>query len=107
MKTILLTLFILIFPSLATAQTHRHIKIEQTSAENFTDTQKENLNTQCEAVCGSGYFYDRPGAKNNGHEIVCTKYLLKCGYSCTVGWNIRYLVGGTDFTCQEAKQKLP
>jgi hypothetical protein len=68
------------------------------------DDVQNNLDTQCVAICGEGYFYDRPGAKNNGKELVCTKYPLDCGYKCTIGWDIRYLVGGTNFTCQEAQQ---
>lgn len=62
-------------------------------------------NDNCIKYCGEGYFYDRPGEKNNGQELVCTKYPLKCGYSCTYGWNIRYLVEGTNYTCQEALQR--
>ena len=62
-------------------------------------------NEDCIKYCGEGYFYDRPGAKNNGQELVCTKYPLKCGYSCTRGWKFRYLVNNTNYTCQEAQQK--
>ncbi len=66
--------------------------------------QKAIYNENCERLCGSGYFYDRPGAKRNGRELVCTKYPLSCGYECTIGWAFRYLVDGTDYTCQEAIQ---
>ena len=69
------------------------------------DTTKTLLNNNCVKYCGEGYFYDRKGDKNNGAELVCTKYPLKCGYGCTHGWNFRYLVGGTNYTCQEAQQQ--
>ena len=65
---------------------------------------KTQLNSDCVQYCGEGYFYDRKGSKNNGQELVCTKYPLKCGYKCTHGWNFRYLVSNTNYTCQEAKQ---
>lgn len=59
---------------------------------------------ECKEHCGRGYFYDRPGSKNNGQEIVCTKYPLSCGYNCTYSWSIKYLVNGTNYTCQKARQ---
>lgn len=59
---------------------------------------------ECKEHCGRGYFYTRPGEKNNGQEIVCTKYPLKCGYNCTYGWSIKPLVKGTNYTCQKARQ---
>ena len=58
----------------------------------------------CPSICGSGFVYDRPGAKNGGKELVCTYYPLSCGYACTEGWDIRYLVNGTNYTCQRALQ---
>ena len=67
-----------------------------------TETDKE---TDCIRYCGSGFIYDRPGAKNNGQELVCTKYPLDCGYGCTTGWDIDYLVQGTNYTCQTAIQE--
>ena len=66
--------------------------------------EKEILNKNCVKLCGDGYFYDRPGAKRNGAEIVCTRYPLPCNYACTIGWNFQYLIDGTDYTCQEAIQ---
>lgn len=75
------------------------------SNASYDEEIKNNLNAQCAAICGDGYFFDRTGAKNNGRELVCTHYPLKCGYKCTVGWNIRYLVNSTNFTCQEAQQR--
>ncbi len=60
----------------------------------------------CIKYCGEGYFYDRPGNKNDGNELVCTKYPLDCRYDCTYGWNFEYLVQGTNYTCQEARQSL-
>ena len=68
---------------------------------------KEELNNNCVELCGQGYFYDRPGAKRGGREIVCTRYKLGCGYGCTIGWNFEYLVRGTDYTCQDAIQFNP
>ena len=65
---------------------------------------KEKLNLDCERLCGQRFFYDRPGAKRNGKELVCTRYKLSCGYKCTIGWDIRYLVEGTNYTCQDAIQ---
>ena len=62
-------------------------------------------NADCVRLCGSGFYYDRPGEKNNGQELVCTKYPKSCGYDCTTGWDIQYLVQGTDYTCQTAIQK--
>ena len=102
MKTYVLSVLILIFPHIAIAQTSNHIKITEDKHPVAEDDYKENLDTQCRAICGEGYVYDRPGAKRNGKEKVCTKYPADCGYSCTTGWNFRYLAGGTDFTCQEA-----
>ena len=61
-------------------------------------------NTQCKNLCGSGFYYDRPGAKNGGKERVCTYYPQSCGYKCTSAWDIRYLVNGTNYTCQRALQ---
>ena len=62
-------------------------------------------NADCVRLCGSGFYYDRPGEKNNGQELVCTKYPKSCGYDCTTGWDIQYLVQGTNYTCQTAIQK--
>ena len=67
--------------------------------------EKAERDADCVRLCGQGYYYDRPGAKNNGQELVCTKYPLPCGYGCTVGWKFRYLVNGTNYTCQEAIQQ--
>lgn len=67
---------------------------------------KEFHNQKCIELCGDGFYYDRTGAKRGGEERVCTKYPLKCGYSCTVGWNFRYLINQTNYTCQEARQKV-
>jgi len=61
-------------------------------------------NADCVRLCGSGFYYDRPGEKNNGQELVCTKYPKSCGYDCTTGWDIQYLVQGTNYTCQTAIQ---
>ncbi|MBR6409438.1 MAG: hypothetical protein IKS23_04285 [Alphaproteobacteria bacterium] len=69
--------------------------------------QKDIHNQMCSNLCGSGYFYDRPGAKRNGQELVCTKYPLSCGYKCTIGWTFKYLINGTNYTCQEAIQFEP
>lgn len=104
-RNLVLILFVLFAPYISYAQTSKHINIvQEQDGYNFLPNLKENLNKQCAALCGNGYFYDRPGAKNNGKELVCTKYPLDCGYNCTIGWNFRYLVGGTNFTCQEAVQ---
>ncbi len=65
---------------------------------------RQQKDMDCTKYCGEGYSYDRPGAKNNGQELVCTKYPLKCGYNCTRGWKFRYLVNNTNYTCQEAQQ---
>ena len=64
----------------------------------------EDKDTGCLLNCGDGFVYDRPGAKNNGQELVCTKYPKSCGYGCTTGWDIKYLVNGTNYTCQTAIQ---
>ena len=69
------------------------------------EVKKLDHNANCEKYCGKGYFFDRKGHKNNGQELVCTKYKFKCGYSCTIGWNIKPLVKGTNYTCQKARQK--
>lgn len=104
-KNFILILFVLFTPYISEAQTSKHINIVQKQDEdNFLPSLNENLDKQCVALCGDGYFYDRPGARNNGKEFVCTKYPLDCGYKCTTGWKFRYLVGGTNFTCQEAVQ---
>ena len=66
--------------------------------------EKARLTKDCEKLCGEGFFYDRPGAKRGGQEIVCTRYKLSCGYDCTIGWNFEYLVQGTNYTCQDAIQ---
>lgn len=66
-----------------------------------------DLTVDCVKYCGSGFTYDRPGAKLSGAERVCTKYPLSCGYKCTTGWNIDYLVKGTVYTCQTAIQNNP
>ena len=66
--------------------------------------EKAERDADCVSLCGQGYYYDRPGAKNGGQELVCTKYPKPCGYNCTVGWKFRYLVNGTNYTCQEAVQ---
>ena len=104
MRMCLLSILMFVLPYVAIAQTAKHIKIIQDEPSVAVGDYQENLNTQCRAICGDGYFYDRPGDKRHGKEKVCTKYPLDCGYSCTTGWNFRYLVGGTDFTCQEAVQ---
>ena len=65
----------------------------------------QDLDTGCLMNCGQGFSYSRPGAKNNGKELVCTKYPKECGYGCTTGWDIDYLVNGTNYTCQTAVQK--
>lgn len=62
------------------------------------------LHMDCVRICGNGYHYDRGGDLMNGQERVCTRYPLKCGYNCTRGWDIRTLVNGTLYTCQEAVQ---
>ena len=64
----------------------------------------QDLDTGCLMNCGQGFSYSRPGAKNNGQELVCTKYPKDCGYGCTTGWDIDYLVNGTNYTCQTAIQ---
>ena len=64
----------------------------------------QDLDTGCLMNCGQGFSYSRPGAKNNGKELVCTKYPKECGYGCTTGWDIDYLVNGTNYTCQTAIQ---
>ena len=69
-----------------------------------TAIQTSDKNADCVKYCGNGFSYDRPGAKNNGQELVCTKYPLSCGYGCTTGWDIDYLVKGTNYTCQTAIQ---
>ncbi|MBQ8346622.1 MAG: hypothetical protein IJY17_03400, partial [Alphaproteobacteria bacterium] len=58
----------------------------------------------CIKYCGEGFHYDRPGDKRNGQELVCTKYPKSCGDDCTTGWDIDYLVQGTNYTCQTAIQ---
>lgn len=80
------------------------ISASNANATQKADEIKEKYNADCIKYCGEGYFYDRKGSKNNGEELVCTKYPYKCGYNCTYGWRFRYLVGGTNYTCQEAKQ---
>ncbi len=68
--------------------------------------QAEDKDADCRRICGNdGFYYDRPGAKLKGKERVCTRYPLSCGYDCTTGWNIDYLVNGTVYTCQTAIQK--
>ena len=69
----------------------------------YIPTQSDK-DTDCIRYCGEGFYYDRPGAKNGGKELVCTKYPLSCGYGCTTGWDIDYLVKGTNYTCQTAIQ---
>ncbi|MBR2300276.1 MAG: hypothetical protein IJ870_06890 [Alphaproteobacteria bacterium] len=73
-------------------------------AQAQSDFKKAALTKDCERLCGEGFFYDRPGAKNGGQELVCTRYKLKCGYECTIGWNFEYLLQGTNYTCQDAIQ---
>ena len=105
-KNLILLLFVLFAPCVSEAQTSEHVNILQQQDEDyFLSNLKENLDRQCVTLCGDGYFYDRPGDRNNGKELVCTKYPLDCGYKCTIGWKFRYLIGGTNFTCQEAVQK--
>ena len=66
----------------------------------------EDKDADCRRICGNnGFYYDRPGAKLNGKERVCTRYPKSCGYGCTTGWDIDYLVNGTVYTCQTAIQK--
>ena len=62
----------------------------------------DNKDADCVKYCGSGFFYDRPGAKYSGAERVCTKYPKSCGYNCTYGWDIWY--PNNPYTCQQAKQ---
>ena len=69
-----------------------------------TPNTTSNDDTECLRLCGTGFVYDRPGAKNGGQERVCTRYKLPCGYGCTTGWDFRYLVNGTNYTCQDARQ---
>ncbi len=67
---------------------------------------EDDKDAECRRICGNeGFYYDRPGAKLNGKERVCTRYPLSCGYGCTTGWDIDYLVNGTVYTCQTAIQK--
>lgn len=67
---------------------------------------QDDKDADCRRICGNeGFYYDRPGAKLNGKERVCTRYPLSCGYGCTKGWDIDYLVNGTVYTCQTAIQK--
>ncbi len=78
----------------------------QTAIQSETDEDQDDAkNADCIKYCGAGFVYDRPGAKNNGQELVCTKYPLSCGYGCTTGWDIDYLVQGTNYTCQTAIQE--
>ena len=67
--------------------------------------EKNELTKECVKYCGDGFVYDRQGFKNEGKEHVCIKYPLKCGQSCTIGWDIKYLVNNSDFTCQTAVQQ--
>ena len=73
---------------------------KEKKSKQYSDTK----DIECKEHCGRGYFYDRPGGKNNGQEIVCTKYPLSCGYNCTYGWSIIHLVNETNYTCQKALQ---
>ena len=73
----------------------------------FPDRPRNKMDDDCERLCGSCFYYDRQGDKLNGKERVCTKYQCDCGYDCTTGWDIRYLVKGTKYTCQEAIQNAP
>ena len=67
---------------------------------------EDDKDADCRRICGNdGFYYDRPGAKLDGKERVCTRYPLSCGYNCTTDWNIRYLVDGTVYTCQTAVQE--
>ena len=67
---------------------------------------ERDLRTQdCVDICGPGFRYDRPGAKLDGREQVCTRYPYDCGYACTTGWNFEYLKDGTEYTCQTAIQQ--
>ena len=63
-------------------------------------------NAMCKQICGSGFVYDRPGAKFGGKEKVCTRYPKSCGYNCTTGWDIVYGTGvDQPYTCQTAIQR--
>ena len=74
----------------------------QTAIQEEADDDKD---ADCRRICGNdGFYYDRPGAKLDGKERVCTRYPLSCGYDCTTGWDIDYLVNGTVYTCQTARQ---
>ena len=67
---------------------------------------QDDKDADCRRLCGNdGFYYDRPGAKLDGKERVRTRYPLSCGYGCTTGWDIKYLVNGTVYTCQTAVQK--
>lgn len=68
------------------------------------DNDKALKTADCIQICGEGFVYDRPGAKLNGREKVCTRYPKPCGYACTVDWQIDYLVNNTEYTCQTAVQ---
>ena len=66
---------------------------------------KDDWDADCRRICGNNeFYYDRPGAKLDGKERVCTRYPASCGYACTTGWDIKYLVNGTVYTCQTAIQ---
>lgn len=76
---------------------------------NWTRDQKTE---HCRKICGDDpawgnqrFVYDRPGAKFNGQEEVCTRYPKSCGYGCTYGWDFVYGTGREQpYTCQTAKQ---
>lgn len=93
----------------ASAQaTHNYVNAGNNPNPNFSGCKAKDDNAMCAEICGNtGYKYDRPGAKkgkNGKQEKVCTYYPRSCGYNCTTGWNIRYLVNDTEYTCQQAVQ---
>lgn len=89
------------------AKTGKHHKVVTCNLKcSFPDRPRNKKDDDCERLCGDCFYYDRPGDKLNGRERVCTKYPCDCGYNCTKGWDIRYLVNGTEYTCQEAIQSV-
>lgn len=69
------------------------------------DGNKSEKDRNCVQFCGKGYSYDHMGGRNDGKEVICTKYPLECGKKCTIGWNDKISEHDENYTCFEATQK--
>ena len=76
--------------------------LQQNKDSDLSNSEKDR---NCLQFCGEGYFYDRMGEKNDGEEVVCAKYPLKCGRQCTRGWKIQTSEKNENYTCTEAEQR--